>query len=145
MLLLGAAIFLPLAAFAGALLALGATLALAGAFGRITPTRTVLAGVAVSSLAAAVTSFVIFWVATGDAYREVLAWLLGSLAGARWEAVLIAGGAVLVIGIPLALTGRCWMPSPSATRPRRASASRCRACAGGCWPPARCSPAHWCR
>jgi iron complex transport system permease protein len=105
-LLLGAAIFLPLAAFAGALLALGATLALAGAFGRITPTRTVLAGVAVSSLAAAVTSFVIFWVATGDAYREVLSWLLGSLAGARWEAVLIAGGAVLVIGIPLALTGR---------------------------------------
>jgi iron complex transport system permease protein len=105
-LLLGAAVFLPLAAFAGALLALGATLALAGAFGRITPTRTVLAGVAVSSLAAAVTSFVIFWVATGDAYREVLAWLLGSLAGARWEAVLIAGGAIVVLGIPLALTGR---------------------------------------
>jgi len=105
-LMLGAAVVLPLAAFAGALLALGATLALAGAFGRITPTRTVLAGVAVSSLAAAVTSFVIFWFATGDAYREVLSWLLGSLAGARWEAVLIAGGAVLVIGIPLALTGR---------------------------------------
>jgi iron complex transport system permease protein len=105
-LLLGAAVLLPVAAFAGALLALAATLALAGAFGSITPTRTVLAGVAVSSLAAAITSFVIFWVATGDAYREVLSWLLGSLAGARWEAVLIAGGAVLVIGIPLALTGR---------------------------------------
>ncbi|WP_229841807.1 putative F420-0 ABC transporter permease subunit [Pseudolysinimonas yzui] len=105
-LLLGFAVLLPVAAFAGALLALAATLALAGAFGRITPTRTVLAGVAVSSLAAAITSFVIFWVATGDAYREVLSWLLGSLAGARWEAVLIAGGAVLVVGIPLALTGR---------------------------------------
>lgn len=105
-LLLGAAVVLPLAAFAGALLALGATLALAGSFGRITPTRTVLAGVAVSSLAAAITSFVIFWVATGDAYREVLSWLLGSLAGARWDAVLIAGGAMLVVGIPLALTGR---------------------------------------
>lgn len=105
-LLLGFAIVLPLAAFAGALLALAATLALAGAFGSITPTRTVLAGVAVSSLAAAITSFVIFWFATGDAYREVLSWLLGSLAGARWEAVLIAGGALLVVGIPLALTGR---------------------------------------
>lgn len=105
-LLLGASILLPVAAFAGALLALAATLTLAGAFGAITPTRTVLAGVAVSSLAGALTSFVIFWVATGDAYREVLSWLLGSLAGARWEAVLIAGGAVLVIGIPLALTGR---------------------------------------
>jgi iron complex transport system permease protein len=105
-LLLGVAVLLPVAAFAGALLALAATLTLAGAFGRITPTRTVLAGVAVSALAAAITSFVIFWVATGDAYREVLSWLLGSLAGARWEAVAIAGGAILVIGIPLAFTGR---------------------------------------
>jgi iron complex transport system permease protein len=42
----------------------------------------VLAGVAVSSLAAAVTSLVIFWTATGDSYREILGWLLGSLAGA---------------------------------------------------------------
>jgi iron complex transport system permease protein len=105
-LLLGAAIVLPLAAFAGALLALGATLALAGAFGTLTPTRMVLAGVAVSSLATALTSFVIFWAATGDSYREVLSWLLGSLAGARWEAVLIAGVALAVVGIPLALTGR---------------------------------------
>jgi iron complex transport system permease protein len=105
-LLLGVAIVLPLAAFAGALLALVATLGLASALGRITPTRTVLAGVAVSSLAGAVTSFVIFWAVTGDSYREVLSWLLGSLAGARWPAVAIAGIAILVLGIPLALTGR---------------------------------------
>ena len=105
-LLLGFAVVLPLAAFVGAIAALAATLALAGAFGRITPTRTVLAGVAVSSLAGAITSFVIFWVGAADAYREVLAWLLGSLAGARWEAVAIAGIAVLAVGIPLALTGR---------------------------------------
>ena len=105
-LLLGATVVLPLAAFGGALLALIATLALAGALGRITPTRTVLAGVAVSSLAAALTSFVIFWTATGDSYREVLSWLLGSLAGARWDAVAIAGTAILVLGVPLALTGR---------------------------------------
>jgi iron complex transport system permease protein len=105
-LLLGAAVLLPVAAFAGSLLALAATLALAGAFGGITPTRTVLAGVAVSALAAAITSFVIFWVGAADAYREVLSWLLGSLAGARWEAVAIAGIAMLVIGVPLALTGR---------------------------------------
>jgi iron complex transport system permease protein len=105
-LLLGATIVLPLAAFGGALLALVATLALAGALGRITPTRTVLAGVAVSALAAAITSFIIFWTATGDSYREVLSWLLGSLAGARWDAVAIAGTAILVLGVPLALTGR---------------------------------------
>jgi iron complex transport system permease protein len=105
-LLLGITVLLPVAAFAGALLALGLTLGLAGAFGRITPTRTVLAGVAVSSLAGAITSFVIFWTATGDSYREILGWLLGSLASARWPAVAIAGIALLVVGVPLALSGR---------------------------------------
>lgn len=105
-LLLGVGLLLPVAAFGGAILALIATLGLASSLGRITPTRTVLAGVAVSSLAAAITSFVIFWAATGDSYRDVLNWLLGSLAGARWPQVAIAAGAMLVIGVPLALTGR---------------------------------------
>ncbi len=105
-LLLGAAVLLPVAAFGGAMLALIATLGLASAFGPLTPTRTVLAGVAVSSFAAALTSFVIFWTATGDSYREILGWLLGSLAGARWPEAAIAGGAMLVIGVPLMLSGR---------------------------------------
>lgn len=106
-LLLGVSVLLPVAAFAGAIAALALTLALAGALGRITPTRTVLAGLAVSSLAGAATSFVIFWSATtGDSYREVLSWLLGSLAGARWPAVAISGLAVLLIAIPLAAAGR---------------------------------------
>ena len=105
---LGVGLLLPFAAFAGALVALVATLALAaGASGRggvggsLTPTRTVLAGLAVASVFGAVTSLVIFWSATGDSYREILNWLLGSLAGTDWTSVAIAGGAVLVIGIPL--------------------------------------------
>jgi iron complex transport system permease protein len=105
-LLLGAAVLLPLAAFLGALLALGLTLLLASALGRITPTRTVLAGLAVSSLASAITSFVIFWTVTGDSYREILSWLLGSLSGARWQAVLITTAAIIVVGIPVMLTGK---------------------------------------
>ncbi|MDP9027114.1 MAG: iron chelate uptake ABC transporter family permease subunit [Actinomycetota bacterium] len=104
--LFGLPLLLPVAAFGGAILALIATLTLASSLGRITPTRTVLAGVAVSSLAAALTSFVIFWAATGDSYRDVLNWLLGSLAGARWPQVAIALGAMVIIGIPLALSGR---------------------------------------
>ncbi|WP_374100707.1 putative F420-0 ABC transporter permease subunit [Naasia sp. SYSU D00057] len=104
--LLGLGVLLPVAAFAGAMAALLATLALARAAGALTPARTVLAGVAVSSLAGAVTSLVIFWTATGDSYREILGWLLGSLAGARWPAVAIAAGAVLVVGIPLVLVAR---------------------------------------
>ena len=101
-LLLGAAVLLPVAAFAGALLALVAALWLAGAGGPLTPARMVLAGVAVSQAAAAATSFVIVWSATGDSYREVLSWLLGSVAGADWGSVGIAAAAVVVVGVALA-------------------------------------------
>lgn len=100
-LVLGAALLLPVAAFAGALLALVAALWLAGAGGPLTPGRMVLAGVAVSQAAAAATSFVIVWSATGDSYREILSWLLGSVAGAGWGSVAIAGVAVAVTGVVL--------------------------------------------
>ncbi len=105
-LLLGASLLLPVAAFLGAALALVATLGIARVGGALTPTRTVLAGVAVSSLTGALTSLVIFWTATGDSYREILSWLLGSLAGARWPELAIAAVAVLVVGLPLVASGR---------------------------------------
>jgi iron complex transport system permease protein len=105
-LLLGIAILLPVAAFLGAMLALGLTLLLASSLGHITPSRTVLAGLAVSALASAITSLVIFWTVTGDSYREILNWLLGSLAGARWPAVEIAFAAILLAGLPIMLSGR---------------------------------------
>lgn len=103
-LVVGVSLLLPVAAFAGALVALVATLALARTGGSLAPGRTVLAGLAVSQLAAAGTSFVIFWTATGDSYREILNWLLGSLAGATWGSVAIAGIAVLVVGAVLLLS-----------------------------------------
>ncbi len=105
-LLLGAALLLPVAAFVGAMAALVVTLVLASALGSITPTRTVLAGLAVSAFAGAVTSLIIFWTVTGDSYREILGWLLGSLSGARWPAVAITFAAILIAGIPVMLTGR---------------------------------------
>lgn len=105
-LVLGVSVLLPAAAFLGALVALAATLLIAGSGSALTPSRMILAGIAVSSLGAALTSFVIFWTATGDSYREIISWLLGSLAGARWPAVAIAVAAVVVIGIPLMIGGR---------------------------------------
>lgn len=98
---LGAALALPIAAFVGALAALAATLALAGAEGRITSSRTILAGVAVSAALGALTSLVIFWSATGDTYREILGWLLGSLAGVTWPTAALALVSVTLIGLPL--------------------------------------------
>ncbi|WP_370665020.1 putative F420-0 ABC transporter permease subunit [Arthrobacter luteolus] len=105
-LLLGFAVVLPAAAFAGAMLAMVLTLSLAGALGTITPTRTILAGLAVSSLAAAAASFIVFWTAQGDSYREVLGWLMGSLAGAGWSSVGITFPVLAVVGIPLLFCGR---------------------------------------
>jgi len=105
-LVLGLQIALPFAAFAGALAALGATLGLARAAGGLSPTTTVLAGLAVSAVFGAVTSLVIFWSATSDSYREMLNWLLGSLSGADWPATALAAGALAAVGLPLLTRGR---------------------------------------
>ncbi|MCU1432931.1 MAG: iron chelate uptake transporter family permease subunit, partial [Actinotalea sp.] len=104
-LVLGVAVVLPLAAFLGATAALIATLGLAGSLGALTPTRTVLAGLAVAQLCAAGTSFVIFWSSTGDSYREILTWLMGSLGATSWTTVVISGAALLVVGVALASAG----------------------------------------
>lgn len=101
---LGFSIALPLAAFGGALGALALTLVMAGAIGRMTASRTILAGVAVSAALGALTSLVIFWSATGDTYREILGWLLGSLAGVTWPMAFLALAAIVVVGGPLMLS-----------------------------------------
>ncbi|WP_249666059.1 putative F420-0 ABC transporter permease subunit [Nocardioides faecalis] len=105
-LLLGVAISLTVAAFSGAMLALLGTLLLARSLGVITPSRTVLAGLAVSSFAGALTSLVIFWNTQGDSYRQILNWLLGSLAGADWGSVKVAWLTLLLVGVPVILGGR---------------------------------------
>ncbi|MGO4690303.1 putative F420-0 ABC transporter permease subunit [Glaciibacter sp. 2TAF33] len=101
--ILGLAFALPAAAFLGALAALVATLSVARVGGTITPSRAVLSGLAVAQLAAAGTSFIIFWSAKGDSYREILNWLLGSVAGASWGSVAISAGALVVVGTGIVL------------------------------------------
>lgn len=106
-LVLGLAAALPVAAFVGGAVALVLTLALAtGRGGGLSPVRTVLAGVAVAQAGSAVVGLVIFWSATGDSYREILAWLMGSLGGATWPEALLALGATAVVGTFLAAQGR---------------------------------------
>jgi iron complex transport system permease protein len=96
--ILGVGFALPAAAFAGALIALFATLNIARVGGSITPGRAVLAGLAIAQLGSAGTSFIIFWAAKGDSYREILNWLLGSLAGSSWSSVLISSVALVLVG-----------------------------------------------
>ncbi|MDJ0325152.1 iron chelate uptake ABC transporter family permease subunit [Cryobacterium sp. PH31-AA6] len=101
--ILGVAFALPAAAFLGALTALVATLSIARVGGTISPGRAVLSGLAIAQLGAAGTSFVIFWSAKGDSYREILNWLLGSLAGSSWTSVAISAGALVAVGTGIVL------------------------------------------
>lgn len=107
--LLGFAAFgrftLPIAAFLGALGALVLVYVLAQASGRVSATRLLLAGVAVSYFFAALTSFLIFQAPRSSAgfARTVLFWILGGLGGAEWNVlpvpfvVLLTGAAALML------------------------------------------------
>lgn len=105
-LVLGAGILLPIAAFIGALAALALTLLLAASLGALSPSRTILAGITVSALGSAIASLLIFWRIQGDSYREILNWLLGSIAGATWSNVLVIWLVVLLAVPPIALFSR---------------------------------------
>ncbi|KKC39267.1 iron ABC transporter permease [Devosia epidermidihirudinis] len=105
-LLAGAALYMPIGAFLGAAGAMLLTLLVTRLLGGATPSRAILAGIAISSLAAAATSFLIFWSATGDSYREILSWLMGSLSGSVWSDAGIVIVATLFVGLPVLLSGR---------------------------------------
>lgn len=90
---------LPLAAFVGGLVA---TLLMArlGTVGGVTSVATLLlAGVAVSALAGALTGVLIF-MADDRQVRDITFWTLGSLAGARWAQVPVV---LLLVGLPAVL------------------------------------------
>jgi iron complex transport system permease protein len=87
---------LPLAAFAGALAAVGTVYALANARGRPSIQGLLLTGIAVSALAGAATSVLL--VSTEEfRVRTILFWLSGSLEGRGWEHTQL-GGLFIVSG-----------------------------------------------
>lgn len=103
---LGAALALPFAAFIGALVALTLTLTLARAAGAFSSTVVILAGIAISAVLSALTSLIIFWSATGDSYREILSWMLGSFGGVDWSDAALVGVALGVCMVPLLASAR---------------------------------------
>lgn len=82
--LLSKTLSMPLAAFVGGLLTLAVVYLVAQQRGQVSVARLLLAGVAMSSLMVAVTSFVTFASPEPDKLRAVLFWLLGSFNGVRW-------------------------------------------------------------
>jgi iron complex transport system permease protein len=104
--LAGASLMMPIGAFLGASGAMLVTLLVMQLLGGATPTRAILAGISISSLATAATSFLIFWSATGDSYREILSWLMGSVSGVVWSEAALVLGATLVVAVPVLFSGR---------------------------------------
>jgi iron complex transport system permease protein len=93
----------PLGAFLGALLTFVAVFLLAQQGGRLSPTRLILSGVACAYLFSGITSLITITSDNRELARSVLAWLLGSLAGADWidltlpAAVLLLGSGYLTL------------------------------------------------
>ena len=94
--MLGLTLLMPVGAFLGSIGALALALLIARLLGGATPSRAILAGICISALASAATSLLIFWYATGDSYREILSWLMGSLSGSLWADAGLALGALLL-------------------------------------------------
>lgn len=90
-------------AFVGGLAVFAVIFALSSARKRVTPVRIILTGIALSYFCSALTSFLILKSKDHAASQTVLFWLMGSMAGARWEslglpfAVLLAGTAYLIV------------------------------------------------
>ena len=79
--------FLPIAAFAGSIIAVVAAYLVARKSGAVPLTTLVLAGIAISSLTAAVTSLLL--IRSNPDVKPVLGWLLGGFAGAQWHQILL--------------------------------------------------------
>jgi iron complex transport system permease protein len=94
---------LPLAAFLGGLATVGIVYTLARESGDVSVIRLLLAGVAMSALTGALTTFVTFASPELEKWKALLFWLMGSFAGGRWAdlplpaAVSFLGAAMLVV------------------------------------------------
>lgn len=76
---------LEIAAFIGALTSCICVYILANVGGEINPTKLILSGTAVAAVCSSLTSFIIFNSKNDQGVKAVMFWLMGSLAGARWE------------------------------------------------------------
>ncbi|MDY6910804.1 MAG: iron ABC transporter permease [Chloroflexota bacterium] len=88
---------LSIAAFVTGTLSFLVVLLLAQQRGHIAPNRILLAGIAVSYVCSAITSFLVVRSPDAEGVQSVLYWMLGSLCGTKWEYLTIPA-LVLAIG-----------------------------------------------
>jgi len=93
-------------AFAGALLAFVIVFVMAHRGGRITPTRLILAGVAVAYVFGGITSFITLTSENRLLAGQVLSWTLGSLARATWADLTLPAFCLLIGSLYLTVQAR---------------------------------------
>ncbi len=86
---------LSVAAFLGSLVSVILVFFLSQVGGRISVVRLLLAGIAISMILSAVTSFIVISAPREEGIRSALFWMMGSLTGAKWEYLTIPAIAVL--------------------------------------------------
>ena len=93
----------PLGAFLGALMASIFVYFLARIGGRITPFKMILAGMVISSICSSLTSLIIFLSKDNEGIRTVNFWMMGSLAGAKWNEIVIIMP-IIILGVIFFMT-----------------------------------------
>ncbi len=88
--------FIGVSAFIGAFLVSILVLAMANINGESNATRLLLSGMALSTLASAFSSFVVFFAKNKDGIRTVTFWLMGSLSSATWDSVRLITPIILL-------------------------------------------------
>ncbi len=83
-------------AFAGAFGISILVLTLANVNGRANSTKLLLAGMALSAVCSAFSSFIVYFAHDRDGMQSITYWLMGSLAGAKWESIRIIFPAVII-------------------------------------------------
>ncbi|WP_244544148.1 MULTISPECIES: iron ABC transporter permease [unclassified Beijerinckia] len=91
-------VILPIAAFVGSLLAAGALYAISTREGQTSTTTMLLAGIAISALAASGIGLLIY-ISDDRQLRDITFWTMGSLGGANWWKVSVAVPVMLVLFI----------------------------------------------
>jgi iron complex transport system permease protein len=98
---------IPSAAVVGALLTALIVFGLSGSAGRVVPGKLVMTGFAVGQFLAGLTSFLLLHTKQSDAQQQVLFWLLGSIAGARWLLAISCAAIVAALCVvTIMLAGR---------------------------------------
>ncbi|WP_332696924.1 FecCD family ABC transporter permease [Halalkalibacter lacteus] len=94
------------AAFGGALFSVLLVFILSQVQGRISTVRLLLAGIAVSMMLSAITSYIVISAPREEGIRDAMFWMMGSVAGAKWSQLPIPLLSLLLAFIILKLIAR---------------------------------------